>query len=237
MSLSVAVALALAGVCRVPLSLSHLSACPSPPSLHPGMPNMGTLHPVPAYRRPTITRLEMCLQYKSDIVTTAAADHATSNAEPPPPQANLTLVANGIARTDQERALLIEARIKAAIALRGTTVAAREPTQSSVPVPPSRNGDDQRDGGEGHDGCQLLPAVDFYGNDLRGAPAPSMDLCCEICAGTHGCVAWSYLPGSHASAASKRESTCWLKSAAPPSSMRQRDDVVSGTLSVRGDGG
>ena len=49
------------------------------------MPNMGTFHPHSKFHRPSITRLEMCLQYKSDIVT-------EEDTEQRPPPANITLL-------------------------------------------------------------------------------------------------------------------------------------------------
>jgi hypothetical protein len=70
------------------------------------MPNMGTLHPVPQYRRPSIARVEQCFGYKSDIVVKkenfTASTQSLNNGRPGQPRQPI-----GDATSDMDRAVLI----------------------------------------------------------------------------------------------------------------------------------
>ena len=70
------------------------------------MPNMGTLHPVPQYCRPSIARVEQCFGYKSDIVVKkenfTASTQSLNNGRPGQPRQPI-----GDATSDMDRAVLI----------------------------------------------------------------------------------------------------------------------------------
>lgn len=68
----------------------------------------------------------------------------------------------GIAVTDQERALLIEVRMKQ------YQLDSGNPRASAALAPNAT--------------CSYMPGVDLYGHDIRGAPALRASECCAICA-------------------------------------------------------
>eukprot|EP01043_Picozoa_sp_COSAG02_P035982 COSAG02_NODE_2609_length_8435_cov_4.723129_2_plen_564_part_00 len=71
------------------------------------MPNMGTLHPVTKYRRPSIARVEKCFSYKSDIVVKAENLTKTQSLNSLRHARGQTLHPIGQATTDMDRAVLI----------------------------------------------------------------------------------------------------------------------------------
>ena len=169
------------------------------------MPNMGSLHPVTSYHRPSITRTEACFGYKSDIVVVKQNasvsclqpcfhDPVQNNIEPCCEQAaeasiNSARAAGsrrqptGDATEDMDRAVLIEHRMHVLQHnIDPSAEAATLPTQS-----PGRS-DGQ---GEAAPSCDLTPGVDIYGHDLRGLYAERAEDCCGLCAHEPGCLAWT----------------------------------------------
>jgi hypothetical protein len=71
------------------------------------MPNMGTLHPVTKYQRPSIARTEQCFTYKSDIVVQAENLTKAQSLNSLRSARGQTLHPIGQATTDMDRAVLI----------------------------------------------------------------------------------------------------------------------------------
>lgn len=71
------------------------------------MPNMGTLHPVPKYRRPSIARTEQCFSYKSDIVVQAENLTTTQSLNSLRSTHSQMRYPIGQATSDMDRAVLI----------------------------------------------------------------------------------------------------------------------------------
>ena len=181
------------------------------------MPNMGTLHPVPEYRRPSISRTEQCFGYKSDIVVKAENETKDSMNRHRPGQ---KLQAVGDAVLDMDRAILIEHRMKI---LQHNIDPMHPPELNqagdagetlSTPDPASAT-------------CDLRPGLDFFGHDLRGLYAQKYDDCCALCAHEPGCVAWTFISPE------PDKGSCWLKDKVPKKSeWNKKEDgtTVSGVL-------
>lgn len=75
------------------------------------MPNMGTLHPVPQYRRPSISRTEKCFSYRSDIVVKTENLTRTSSLNSLRSARGQLRHPIGDAITDMDRAVLIVRRL------------------------------------------------------------------------------------------------------------------------------
>eukprot|EP00936_MAST-01D_sp_MAST-1D-sp1_P001577 g1577.t1 len=62
--------------------------------------------------------------------------------------------------------------------------------------------------------CSLKPGQDCSGNDISDAPSASPQACCDACAATAGCGAFTY---NDYNAQGQQQGTCYLKSACPSS--------------------
>jgi hypothetical protein len=74
------------------------------------------------------------------------------------------------------------------------------------------------------DSCSLSKGQDCQGNDLSNSPIASAAACCDLCANTSGCHAFTY---DLYSPQGVKQTTCYMKTACP--SLTPNGNTVSGT--------